>query len=223
MKIATGTLLAVSMSILPVCAQESYTQLLHSPAALNPPDFSHYSQNPNNSSKQFAGKQPGPLNRLWHATVNTVAADVGGVGSAAAALLTGGMDTDLPPDMEEKPEWPFPEKKRNSMYTIYWPNGAKSKVTKMPDGSVSVIGGGHSMTFQKTPGGSYAVLGEDGSLGTLAPRMDGGYTITRPDGTSAALIPRQNGGFNVVSPQGNVATVVPGPGGESHHVFSGNL
>lgn len=223
MKIATCPLLmVVSLSVLPVYGQETYAQLSQSPAAQNPPDFSHYSQNAN-SSNQFRSKQPGPLNRLWHATVNTVAADVGGVGSAAAALLTGGMDTDLPPDTDDNPDWPFPRKHRDSMYTIYWPNGSTSKVCKMPDGSVSVIGGGHSMTFQKTPGGSYAVMGEDGSLGTLTARMDGGYTIMRPDGTTAALIPRAGGGFNVVSQQGNVATVVPGPGGGSHHVFSGNL
>ena len=171
------------------------------------------------NASSFTKKQPGPLHRFLHAAAD----EVGGTAVALVGATIGNSDIDLPPDMEDNPSWPFNAPRRKSDYTIYWTNGASSKISRMPDGSLCVIGGGHSATIQKEPGGGFAILGEDGSMATLTPRLDGGYTLMKPDGSGATLLPRPGGGFNLVSSRGNVAVIIPGPGGNTGHVFSGSL
>lgn len=168
------------------------------------------------SQKKFSSKQPGPLRRYLHTAVD-------GVAGATVSLLTDTLNTDLPPDSADNPDWPFPKGHHKSLYTVYFPNGGTAKISKLPDGSFCLTGDGRCITIQKLAGGTYAMMGEDGSMGTLTPRLDGGYTLMRPDGTNAVIAPRAGGGFNVLGAQGNMATILPGPGGSSHHVFSGNL
>ncbi len=163
-------------------------------------------------------KEPGPFRRL----LKSAADEVGGTAAALIGATIGDADIDLPPDSEDNPSWPLSAPRRSAMYTVYWTNGSTAKISRTPEGSYCVTGGGHCMTLQKEPGGVFALLGEDGSMGTLTPRLDGGYTLIKSDGTSSMLLPRQGGGFNVVSERGTVATIIPGPGG-SRHVFAGGL
>jgi hypothetical protein len=180
-----------------------------------PPSGMFSSQNSQSQQK----KQPGPLRRLLHSAAD----EVGGTAAALIGATIGDADIELPPDTEQNPSWPFSAPRRKALYTVYWTNGTTAKISKSPEGTYSVTGGGHAMTLQKESGGVYALLGEDGSMGTLTPRMGGGYTLMKGDGTTSLLLPRPDGGFNVVNEQGNVvATIIPGPGG-SRHVFSGNL
>lgn len=163
-------------------------------------------------------KQPGPLRKL----LKSAADEVGGTAAALIDATIGDTDINLPPDTEDNPSWPFRSPHSSALYTVYWTNGSSAKISKTPEGSYCVTGGGHCITLQKEPGGVFAMLGEDGTMGTLTPRLDGGYTLIRSDGTSAMLLPRQGGGFNVVNEKGTIATIIPGPG-RSRHVFTGSL
>lgn len=163
-------------------------------------------------------KPPGPLRRLMKGAVD----EVGGTAAALVGAAIGDSDIELPPDTEQNPSWPFSAPRRTALYTVYWTDGTSAKISKSPEGSYCVTGGGHCMTLQKEQNGMYALLGEDGSMGTLSPRLDGGYTLMKGDGSLLLLLPRPDGGFTVMSNQRTVATIIPGPG-RSRHVFSGNL
>lgn len=161
-----------------------------------------------------------PHHSLLHALGDTAQ----GIGHAAVTLVgatIGDNDIDLPPDTQDNPSWPFIEHKRKAVYTVYWPNGATGAITRLPDGSYQLCGNGRRMTMQPVQGGAFALMGEDGTMGTLTPRLDGGYTLMAADGSSAAVLPRQGGGFNIYNQRGQVAMILPGPAGSKHIIAGG--
>jgi hypothetical protein len=213
----TGIAPSVSPSVNTGGVAPGYGSAQSNPGA--PPAAKSFSWQSSQSQQFSKKKQPGPLRRFMHAAAD----EVGGTAAALVGATIGDCDTELPPDTEQNPSWPFSAPRRKALYTVYWTDGTTAKISKSPEGTFSVTGGGHSMTLQKEAGGVYALLGEDGSMGTLSPRPGGGYTLMKGDGSTSVLLPRPDGGFSVVNAQGAVvATIVPGPGG-SRHVFSGNL
>lgn len=145
-----------------------------------------------------------------------------GIGHATAALLGTTLlnqGIDLPPDDASSPEWPFREPNRKALYYVNWADGSSSKVSRLPDGSIQILGSGHRIVMQPEGDGRYAMFGDYGTMATVAPLPGGGYTITRADGTVSHVMPRDGGGFNIVNSDGVLtATMIPGVGGKKHMI-----
>lgn len=129
-------------------------------------------------------------------------------------ILNQGID--LPPDDASAPEWPFNEPHRKAIYTVSWADGSTANISRLPDGSLQILGSGKRYVLQPESGGSYALLGDYGSFATITPRLGGGYTIIKADGVTEQVLPREGGGFVVEGPRGVVATILPGVGGKKH-------
>lgn len=150
----------------------------------------------------------GAITDAAHATVALVGATIGN------------QSPDLPPDDADNPEWPFKEPNRKALYTITWSDGSTGKISRLPDGTIQILGSGKRYMLQPIGGGSYAMVGDWGSMATVSPRMDGGFTIMNADGRVSQVIPREGGGFLIENAHGVTATILPGPSG-SHHIFGG--
>jgi hypothetical protein len=129
-------------------------------------------------------------------------------------ILNQGID--LPPDDDSKPEWPFNEPHRKALYIVDWADGSTAKISRLPDGTLQILGGGKRYMLQPESEGSYAMYGDFGSMATITPRPGGGYTICKADGTVEQVLPREGGGFTVTGRSGVIATILPGVGGKKH-------
>ncbi|MBX9687424.1 MAG: hypothetical protein K2X27_12025 [Candidatus Obscuribacterales bacterium] len=139
------------------------------------------------------------------------------VGHVTLALLSSNLNPDLPPDEAMEPVWPFKEPNRKTMFTVNWADGSDAKVSRLPDGSIQIIGSGKRFILQPEGDGKFAMIGDYGSFATVLPRPGGGYTIMRDDGRNSFVIPRPGGGFDVKSATGDVtAVILPGPNGTKH-------
>lgn len=155
-----------------------------------------------------------------------IARTIGGAVSDAAhasVALVGAtiinQSPDLPPEEESNPEWPFLNRKRKALSVINWADGTQSTISRLPNGSLQIFGGGKFYTLQPTGEGSYAMMGDYGHFATVSPRPGGGYVILNADGSSKQVIPNESGGFTVQGSHGVVAaTIMPGPTGK-HHIF----
>lgn len=150
-----------------------------------------------------------------------------GLGHATAAVLGAtilNQSPDLPPDDASSPEWPFSEPRRKALYYVYWADGSSSKVSRLPDGSIQILGSGRRYVLQPESDGKFAMFGDYGSMASVTPYPGGGYTISRADGNISHVLPREGGGYNVVNADGTVtATIMPGLNGKKHvqaHGFS---
>lgn len=165
-------------------------------------------------SAPSSGHQPGFLTR----TIGGAVSDVGHAAVAIVGATIGNQGIDLPPDDASAPEWPFSEPNRKALFTVTWSDGSTGKISRLPDGSLQILGSGHRYTLQPIGGGSFALLGDYGSMATMTPRMDGGFTILDADGTVEQVLPREGGGFTITGVHGVVATILPGPTGR-HHIL----
>lgn len=154
-----------------------------------------------------------------------IARTIGGAVSDAAhasVALVGAtiinQSPDLPPEEESNPEWPFLNRKRKALYVINWSDGTQSTISRLPNGSLQIFGGGKFYTLQPTGEGSYAMMGDYGHFATVSPRPGGGFVIMNADGSVKQVVPNETGGFTVQGSHGLTATVVPGPTGK-HHIF----
>ena len=154
-----------------------------------------------------------------------IARTIGGAVSDAAhasVALVGAtiinQSPDLPPEEESNPEWPFVNRKRKALYVINWSDGTQGTISRLPNGSLQIFGGGKFYTLQPTGDGSYAMMGDYGHFATVTPRMDGGFMIMNADGSVKQVIPNGSGGFDVKGNHGLTATIMPGPTGK-HHIF----
>jgi hypothetical protein len=123
---------------------------------------------------------------------------------------------DLPPDDASSPQWPFNEPHRKALFYVDWADGTTAKISRLPDGSLQILGGGHRYTMQPEGEGSFALFGDYGSMATVTPRPGGGFTICKADGTVEQVLPRAGGGFTVNGANGVIATILPGVNGKKH-------
>ncbi|MBX9724531.1 MAG: hypothetical protein K2X81_24200 [Candidatus Obscuribacterales bacterium] len=195
-----------------------------SPAANLPPPSSVNRLTSQGIMSQSSGHQPGIITRALGGVVTDAAhATMALVGTT---ILNQGID--LPPDDASKPEWPFNEPHRKTMYTVNWTDGSTANISRLPDGSLQILGSGRRLVMQPESGGSFAMFGDFGSMATLDPRPGGGFTLTKDDGSIETILPREGGGFVVTSSKGVIATILPGMNGRHHiigskHVASGFL
>lgn len=138
--------------------------------------------------------------------------------NAVVSLLLGG--TDLPPDDASAPEWPFINPHRKTLATVTWTDGSTAKMSRLPDGSYQILGGGRRYVMQPESEGSFALFGDYGSMATVTRRPGGGFTIIKADGHIEQVVPREGGGFLVQDNTGVIATILPGMDG-GHHVMRG--
>lgn len=171
----------------------------------------------------------GPLEESHQHRPGLIRRALGGVvsdaGQATMALIGTtilNQSPDLPPDMETNPEWPFREPHRKAIFTVNWVDGSTAKVSRLPDGSWQILGGGRRIILQPIGGGSFAMTGDYGNMATMSPRPGGGFTILRADGTVQQVIPREGGGFTVSGNHGVTATILPGMAGGKNVIRGGN-
>lgn len=138
---------------------------------------------------------------------------------ANAAISFLFMGTDLPPDDASAPEWPFLNTPRKTLATVTWTDGSSAKMSRLPDGTYQILGGGKRYILQPEAEGSFALMGDYGSMATMSRRPGGGYVIIKADGHVEQVIPRQGGGFIIEDSSGVVATVLPGA--DSQHIMRG--
>lgn len=149
------------------------------------------------------------------------AADVGHATLGFVSAMVSNQGIDLPPDDASSPEWPFNEPHRKAMYYITWADGSTAKISRLPDGSLQILGSGKRYVMQPEGEGSYAMFGDFGTMASMTPRPGGGFTIVKADGTTEQVIPRDGGGFVVENKNGIVATILPGVNGSRHIRGSG--
>ena len=159
------------------------------------------------------GHKPGVLSRLGGA-----AGDVGHATLAGLSVVVfNHQNVDLPPSDEDNAEWPFPNPHRKTLYSVTWADGSESRINRLPDGSYQIMGSGRHYILQPESDGSFAMMGDYGSMASMTPRPGGGYIIVKADGTREVVEPREGGGYVITSKNGVVATIIPGVAG-SHHI-----
>lgn len=221
---------AVAFSFLPVFADDA-AQLRPAPVSSAPASAgSMPAQNQlsakspvNNtlSSQGILSQSQGHKHGLLARTLGGAAADVGHATLAVMSATVFNQSIDLPPDDASKPEWPFNEPHRKALYYITWADGSTSKISRLPDGTVQILGSGRRYVMQPESDGSFAMMGDFGSMASVTPRPGGGYTIVKADGTREDVLPREGGGFVVSGKNGIVATIIPGVAGSKHIRGSG--
>ena len=137
--------------------------------------------------------------------------------NAAVSFLF--MGTDLPPDDATNPEWPFMNPHRKTLATVTWTDGSSAKMSRLPDGSYQILGSGKRFIMQAESEGSYALMGDYGSMATMTRRPGGGFVIIKADGHVEQVVPRQGGGYIIEDTNGVIATILPGA--DSAHVMRG--
>jgi hypothetical protein len=170
---------------------------------------------PSGILSQSKGHRPGILTRALGGLVTDSA-------HAAVALVGStilNQSPDLPPDDETAPQWPFKEPPRKALFTVDWADGSCAKVSKLPDGSLQILGGGRRYMMQPAGDGKFFLFGDYGTMATVTRRPGGGFTIIKADGTVEQVLPLQGGGFTVNGPGGVVmATILPGVAGKKQVV-----
>lgn len=161
-------------------------------------------------------QQSKPSKGFFRRALGAGVKDVSNAAMAVVGASIGNRDIELPPDSEVDESWPFRAPPRKTIYTVYWADGSQAKLTSRPDGGFTVFGGSHTFNMFPQTGGVYALLGEDGTMGTLTPRLDGGYNFSNADGSTAVITPRSGGGYVIQGQRGALATIVPGPAGSTH-------
>lgn len=151
-------------------------------------------------------------------TIGGAVADAAHASVALVGATIINQSPDLPPEEESNPEWPFLNRKRKTDFVINWSDGTQSTISRLPNGSLQIFGGGKFYTLQPTGEGSYAMMGDYGHFATVSPRPGGGFIIMNADGSVKQVIPNESGGFDVKGNHGLTATIVPGPTGK-HHIF----
>lgn len=186
-------------------------------AATSTPPVNSRLMNQVNSQQGILSQSQGHKHGIITRALGGAASDVGHATMALIGTTILNQGVDLPPDDASEPEWPFREPNRKAMYYVNWADGSSSKVSRLPDGTVQILGAGKRLMLQPEGDGNYAMFGDYGSMATVTPRLDGGYTIIRADGRSQQILPRPGGGFNVCDAHGSlIATITPGVGNSKH-------
>ena len=165
------------------------------------------------------GHSPGLIRRAIGGVVN----DAGHAAMALVGTTILNQGLDLPPDDASSPQWPFREPHRKAVFVVNWVDGSTAKVSRLPDGSWQILGGGRRFVMQPEGEGKFALFGDYGTMATMTPRPGGGFTIIKADGTVEQVLPRAGGGFTVNGVNGTIATILPGVDGKKQVIRGSSL